>query len=49
MKPVHMIRQLDELKELFEHIAIYELVEKRKASPEEELDLKKLQKKSRKQ
>lgn len=39
-----LLKQLEELKELLEHVAIYEIVEQRKGSPEKELSLEKLQK-----
>lgn len=40
-----MKQQIEELKELLEHVQIYEIVEQRKASPEKEISLEKLQKK----
>ena len=39
-----LIEQLDELKDLLEHIAIHEIVEQRKDSREEEISLEKLPK-----
>lgn len=40
-----MKNQLVELKDLLEHLAIYDMVQKRKASPEKKLSLDKLQEK----
>lgn len=40
-----LMKQLEELKELLEHVAIYEMIEQRKDSPEKEISIEKLQKK----
>lgn len=40
-----MKAQLEELKELLEHLAIHEIVETRKESPEKEISLEKLKEK----
>ena len=39
-----LIEKFDKLKDLFEHIAIYEIIEKRKDSPEKEISIEKLEK-----
>jgi len=40
-----MEKEIEELKEMLEHMAIYDIVESRKDSPEKELSIEKLRKK----
>jgi len=40
-----MKTQLEELKDMIEHLAIHDIVERRKASPTKKIDLKNLEKK----